>query len=219
MAKAKFDITTTRPFYASVGAADLTVELVREAVADVQKRLTLASADLQARVADVQRTVGDPKGLRKAAVKDAKARQAKLEERVADLREGAQAVPGRVQSLVTELVSENAATVNEAYDDLTRRGQKLVKRIRSQRSTQDAKAAAGTTRAKAKTTRTQVAKTAEATQAEAKAAAAGAKKAAGTARKRATTATRSAKATVTAAQKTAEATTEAVADAAQKIGD
>jgi len=63
MAKAKFDIKTeaSRPIYAGVGVTDLAVELVRDYVADVQKRFV----DVQARVSDFD---FQPKALRDQAI-------------------------------------------------------------------------------------------------------------------------------------------------------
>ncbi len=218
MAKAKFDIKTeaTRPLYAGVGVTDLAVEAVRGYVADVQKTF-----------AGVQKTVTtvDPQALRTQAVtvvntrvdaltKDAKARRTAIEARVAELQAEAKVLPAKVQTLVTE----NVATVNDAYTDLAKRGEVLVGRIRKQEATKATVKSAKTTTAKAKTTKTQATKTAKSA---AKTTATGAKS---TAKKATTTAKKSsapasAKATTTAAAKTASSATSAVADAAEKVGN
>jgi predicted nucleic acid-binding Zn-ribbon protein len=235
MAKTKFDIKTeaTRPLYVGVGVTDLAVEAVRDYVADVQKRFV-----------DVQKTVSgielQPQKLRvqashvvssrvDALSKDAKARRAAIEGRVAELQSEAQA-----------LVTDGVETVTGTYTDLAKRGESLVSRIRRQESTQATKRSAKTTTAKAKTTRTQGAST---TKSAAKKTSAGAKSTARstassakttattattgakkTARKATTTAKKSsapssAKATTTAAKKTASNATTAVADATKKVGD
>ena len=62
MAQAKFDIKNeaTRQFYAGVGVTDRAVELVRDYVADMQKRLV----ELQKSIADLDL---EPEHLRKQA--------------------------------------------------------------------------------------------------------------------------------------------------------
>jgi hypothetical protein len=193
MAKAKFDIKTeaTRQFYAGVGVTDRAVEALRGNVTGAQQRL-----------ADVQKSLTRPTVLRDQAItvvsarvdelsKDAKARRAAIEKRVAALQDEA----------------------TDAYGDLVKRGETLVGRIRRQKSTQDTKRAASTTSAKAKTTKTQGTK---ATRTTARKTANTAKS---TARKTSSRPKSSAKATATAAKKTASNATAAAADAAAKVGD
>lgn len=135
MAKAAFDIKTeaARPLYASVGATDRAVEVVRDYVAEVHKKLT----DVQQVLNEtVTRTVSDldlqPQALRDQAVtavlagaealsKDAKARRAAIEARVSDLQAEAQ----------TRLV-EGLETMNSLYAELAQRGELVVARLRSQ---------------------------------------------------------------------------------------
>ena len=94
MAKTKFDIKTeaTKPLLAGVGVTDLAVEVVRDFVSETQTRLAGVQKDVTARVADVQKTVTNPKTLRKQAVTvvnarvdaitaDAKARRKAIEPR------------------------------------------------------------------------------------------------------------------------------------------
>ncbi len=208
MAKAKFDIKTeaTRPLYAGVGVTDLAVAAVRDYVADVQKKLDGVQKDVQARITGFEL---EPKALRDQAVtvvaagvdalsKDAKARRAAIEARVAELQAEAKAIP---------------TTVTGTYAELARRGETLVERIRKQQSTQDAKASAATTTAKAKTTRTQAKKAGSTTAKKT------AKKASTTAKKTSTAPKSSAKATATAAKKTASSSAQAATDAAAKVGD
>lgn len=229
MATAKFDIRNEalRPVLAGVGVTDLAVEKVRDYVADLQKQLSKP----------------EPKEMREQAVaaftarlealtKDAQARRTAIEKRVAELQSEATGYPAKVQ----ELLDDNMAQANAAYADLVKRGESLLERVRRQKSTQDAIAAAETTVAKVKTTATQALHAVEA-QVEAvdRAAAtkvapktttrkdAGKKAAATTARKTAdkktATARSSAKATGTAAKKTADNASKAVTDAAEKVGD
>ena len=155
MAKAKFDIKTielptvaAKPLYAGVGATDLAVEYVREAVADVQKKFAEVQKDLQSRVAGVQRNVKgfelEPKALREQTA-------TVVSSRVTELRTDAKAQAEKVQTLV----NDNVATVTDTYGDLAKRGEQLVARIRKQEATKATAASAKTTAAKAKTTRTQ----------------------------------------------------------------
>jgi len=194
----KFDIKTLpsdaqvaaqRNFYAYVGAADLAVEVVREAVADAQQRLTAVQEEWTARITELQKKGAeldlDPRAL------------------VAELQAAPKELPARVQ----KLVDANVASATETYEDLAKRGESLVGRIRRQQSTKDAVKSAKTTVTKAKTTRTQATKTAKAT------------KVAPAAKKEAAAARSSAKATVTSARKTASKTAKAVVDAAEKVGD
>jgi hypothetical protein len=212
MAKAKFDIKTeaTRPFYAGVGVTDLAVEAVRDYVTDVQKKFTGVQKDVQKTVKDFD---FEPKALRTQAVtvvnsrvdalsKDAKARRAAIEARIAEL-----------QAEAKGLVDESVDTASSVYGDLVKRGETLVERIRRQESTKATKKSAKTTASKVKTTKTQGAK---ATKTTAKKTASTAKK---TAAKKATAPKSSAKATTTAAKKTVSAAASATTDAAAKVGD
>lgn len=220
MAKAKFDIKSielppvaARPLYVGVGATDLAVEYVREAVADVQKRFV-----------DVQKNVKnfefEPKALREQATtvvsarvdalsKDAKARRAAVEARVADLQADAKTRTAKVQTVVNDNVATVTGTVTGTYAELAQRGEDLVARIRKQEATKATVASAKTTSAKAKTTKTQGTKAAKST----------AKKATSTAKKSSGPARSSAKATGTSARKTASNATKAVADGASKVGN
>jgi heparin binding hemagglutinin HbhA len=201
--KTRFDIPTqipevaARPLYAGVGVTDRVVEVVRDYVADMQKRVT----EVQKSVADFQ-----VETLTKNLGKDAQARRTRVEKRVAELQAEALAIPTRLQKLVDEQV----ATAGDTYEELVKRGESLVGRIRRQQSTKATVASAKTTSAKAKTTRTQASKTAST-----------AKKSASrtTAKARKSPARSSAKATRTSAEKTAVNTAHAVTDAAAKIGD
>jgi hypothetical protein len=212
----KFDIPTqlpervTRPLYAGVGATDRVVEVVRDAVADVQQR----ALALQKSVSGLEY---QPQALRRQATqavtarvdeigKDAQARRRALEERVAALQAEAKDLPVRLQKLVDDQV----ATAGVTFDELVKRGEVLVGRIRRQPSTAATTSSARTTTAKAKTTRTQASKTASTAK----------KSASRTTKKAAKSPARSsAKATATAAKSTAANAAQAAGDAAQKIGD
>ncbi|KQQ42932.1 MAG: hypothetical protein JHD04_01765 [Nocardioides sp.] len=249
MAKAKFDIKTeaTKGLYAGAGVADLAVEAVRDYVADVQKKVSDVQKDVHAKVNGLKPAALRDKATTAVSNRvetitdEAKARREAIEARVAEL----QALPTRVQSAV----NENVDTATSAYADLAKRGEVLVGRIRKQESTQATVKQAKSTKARAKTTATQAKKSAEATtkQAEtsAKSTAETAKKAAASTRSTAKTAAKkttstaktaakkttttakktsapaqsSAKATTTTAKKTASAATEAVTEAAKKVGD
>ncbi len=205
MAKTKFDITNqipevaTRPLYAGVGVTDRVVEVVRDYVADMSKRVT----EVQKSVADFQ-----VENLTKNLGKDAQVRRTQIEKRVAELQAEALAIPTRLQKLVDEQV----ATAGDTYADLVKRGESLVGRIRRQQSTRATVSSAKTTSAKAKTTATQATKTASAAKKSASRTTAKAKAKKSPARS-------SAKATRTSATKTASNAVKAVGDAAAKVGD
>jgi hypothetical protein len=217
MAQAKFDIPThvpvgvARPIYAGVGATDRVVEVMREAVADAQKRAAAVQQDVQKTVAGLDY---QPQALREQATKavtagvdtfgkDAHARRRAIEQLLADLESQAKNLP----ALLQKLIDGQFANAGETYEDLVRRGETLVAGILGQESTRKAGASAKTTKAKAKTTRTQATKTA--------------KKSASTAKKTARTspAKSSAKATATSAEQAASSTAQATTDAASKVGD
>jgi len=143
----------TKTLYAGAGAVDLAVETVRESVteyvADVQKKIAEVQADVLTRVADVQKAVQgielEPKKVRAQATTvvntrvetltdEAKARRAAIEARVAELQAQATALPTKVQSALTE----NVATATAAYDDLAKRGEVVVARLRKQELAQEA---------------------------------------------------------------------------------
>lgn len=207
MAQTKFDIRNeaTRQFYAGVGVTDLAVEMVRDYMADMQKRF----ADLQKSIADLDL---EPEHLRKQAStrfetlsKDAQARRKAVEDRMAELQDEAKALPAKMQ----KLVDDNVASVNKTMDQLVKRGEGLVDRIRKQTSTKEALHEAKVTVTKAKTTRTQATKATKSAAAKTRE----------TAKKAAATPRSSAKATATAARKTAASAAHAVVEAVEKIGD
>jgi heparin binding hemagglutinin HbhA len=202
MARNTFDLPTqipeaaARPLYAGVGVTDRVVEVLRDYVADMQKRVT----DAQQSVADFE-----VESLTRTLGKDAQARRATLEKLVGDVQAEALALPARLQKLVDEQV----ATAGDTYESLVKRGEGLVGRIRRQQSTREAVSSAKTTTAKARTTGTQARK-----------AASTARKSAGrtTAQAKKSPARSSAKATRTSASKTAKSAAKAGLDATKKVG-
>jgi ElaB/YqjD/DUF883 family membrane-anchored ribosome-binding protein len=213
MAKTRIDLPTQlpesfqRPLYAGVGVTDRVVEAVRGYVADVQKRALAVQKDMQQTVAKIDY---QPQALREQATKlvtirvenlnaDAASGRKAVEERMAALQADAKALPARLQKLLDEQV----ATAGDTYEELVKRGESLVGRVRRQASTQETLSSATTTVTKAKTTKTQAAK---------------ATKSARTTAKK-SPAKSSAKATATAAAKTASSAARAATDAAEKIGD
>jgi hypothetical protein len=220
MAIVKFDIKSVqteatksaqRALHAGVGATDLAVEVVRDYAAEAQKLAQKAQQDLTTRVSGLQKSVihFEPKAFRAQAAKDAKARRAAIEKRVALLQSQIQSEAAAVPAKVQKSLDAPVSTATDLYGDLVKRGEVLVGRIRRQQSTKDAVSAAETTVAKAKTTKTQATKAAKKTTTTAKTAA----------KKRSTTPRSSAKATTTAAKKTVSAGSRALADAAEKVGD
>ena len=194
---AKFEIPTeaTRPLYAGVGATDLVVGYVRDAVADVQKRFDAIERE--------------PKALRDQALA---AVTTQIDALSKDVKAGRAAIEARVAELQSRAV-ENASTVNSTYADLVKRGEVLLGRVRNQESTKRTASSAKTTTTKAKTTTTQAKKAAKKTTKST------AKKASTTAKKTSTAPKSSAKATATAAKKTASNAAQATTDAAAKVGD
>jgi heparin binding hemagglutinin HbhA len=203
--------TLPKPVYAYVGVTDLAVEVVRDLVTETQTRIAGVQKDVTARVADVQKTAGDPKALRERATtvvsarvdalaKDAKARREAIESRVAELQAEAKAYPGKVQ----KLVDDNVSQATDTYAGLVKRGETLVGRVRRQQSTQATAASAKTTVAKAKTTTTQAKKAVDAETTATKRTAAARKTAAKkSTAKKSTSKTAAAKSTTSAATKSA----------------
>lgn len=218
----------TRSLYVTAGVADLAVEAVKGAVADVHQRITGVQKDVEEARTEA-RSALKPAALRDRAVsvvnhrvetvtEEAKARRAAVEARVAEL----QKIPGKVQTAV----DENVAAATTTYTDLAKRGENAVKKLRGLPEVKETVAEAKTTTAKAKTTRTQATKAATSTRtqverdvkAEVKAVKTAATRTRKAATKRATPARSSAKATVTAAKKTAENAVEATKAAADAAG-
>jgi heparin binding hemagglutinin HbhA len=179
MAKAKFDIKDIRTeaqkgLHAGVGAADLAIETVKEYVSEAQKKaqktFEAAQKDAQKVFSSAQKSVKDfefqPQALRSQATtvvssrvdelsKDAKARRTAIEKRVATLQSEAQ-----------KLVTENVENATGTYEQLAKRGEKVVKRIRKQTASVTdpgpVKKTTGTTVTKSTTTKTASAKKAPA---------------------------------------------------------
>src|SRR3954452_21729075 len=119
MAKTKFDLPTqlpesvTRPIFAGVGVTDRVVEVLREYVADMQKRALAVQKDVQKSVSQLDY---QPQGLGEQAGQvgkvvsahvgtfnvAAQARRKAVEERVAALQADARTLPIRLQKLVDE---------------------------------------------------------------------------------------------------------------------
>ena len=111
----------TTPLYAVVGATDLAVEKAREARADLDKRAEAARADLDKAPTTVA------------------ARATSVADQVKEL-----------PALALNQGMVVSGKVAEGYSDLATRGKGFVKRIRTQRATQDLMAQAETTVAQAK---------------------------------------------------------------------
>lgn len=212
MARSTLRNDLSRPLYATVGATDRVVELVRESAGDLQARLSGLQGNIDELEREPQllrhRAVGAVNGRADAVARDVQQRRAAVRARVADLRTRALDVPERVQGFLEEH--------EVAYGQLVDRGNALVRRIRAQKSTQDTKRAARTTSAKAKTAGTQAGHATRSTAASAQRAAKGAT---ATARRQSKAPRSSTKATVTSARKTAKSAAKATAEATRKVGD
>lgn len=140
MARAKFDIRTeaSRPIYAGVGVTDLAVGLVRDCVADVQKRLAGVQKDVQTRVSSVEL---QPKALRDQAVTAVSARVATATETYADLAERGETLVERIRKQPSTTAAVSSARTTSAKAKTTRT-----------QATQATKATATRTATKASTT-------------------------------------------------------------------
>ncbi len=148
--------TYTTPVYAAVGVTDLAVERVREA----SVRAAAARADL-----DVNALQDKAVALQDKAVA-LQGKAVKRAEKVAEkVTEQAQQIP----ALALSQTIEAAGKARETYSELAVRGEKLVKRIRNQKSTKDLLAQAGSTLSLGKGAVTTVRKAATETQQAAKA--------------------------------------------------
>ena len=153
-------VTDTTPVFAAVGLADLAVEKVRDARVKATVKATGVRVDL------------DPAAL-----------QTKAQVRVTEAAEQAQELPALALNRSLEL----AGKAQETYETVAARGEKLVKRVRTQKSTKDLLAQAEATFALGKGAVTTV-------------------------RKSATDIQRSAKATLTTGRKEAAVAADAIAD-------
>jgi heparin binding hemagglutinin HbhA len=227
-------VTESTPLRAAVGAADLTVERVRDAIANasqtqarVEERLARMQHSLEARV-----TGFDPQQFR-----------ARLGEALAP--KSLQATAQQLPALAVSRAIEVAGIAEARYESLAERGKELMERLRTQKATQDlisqgkvtlsrTKAAVTTARRAVDETaaaareavgvgRHEVAETVAATEERASEAVEATKKAAGDASaksaKRATTARSTAKGAASSARKTGSAAKKAAAKAAEKLGD
>jgi hypothetical protein len=169
---------TPSAVYAVVGAGDLVVERIRA----VQVEREVGQLQTQVRTFPTKAQAAATERLN-AVISDVRA-----------LPEQVRVLPVQAQAHVQAGVAAALGQATDTFADLANRGERLVTRIRRQKSTQDTLEAASnvTTRAKATTT---------------------------TAKKAAKATTASVKATRTTAQKTASAATKATTDAAKKIGD
>jgi len=129
LAQIDFKAEATKGLHAGVGAADLAFEAVKELVSEAQKTAQKGFVTAQKSVKGFE---FEPKTLRTQATtvvsstvdelsKDAKARRAAIEKRVADLQIEAQ-----------KFVTGNVETASGTYEQLAKRGEKVVKRIRKE---------------------------------------------------------------------------------------
>ena len=213
--------TTSTPLFAVVGATDLAVERVRAAAANASAVQAQFEAKVSAVSADVEKRVTefDPKTLRSQA----------------------QEVPTKAAARALEA----AGRAEAAYEELAKRGKKLVDRVRSQASTQDLMNQAGNTLSRGRAAVTVARKAADDTasaiigtltvgrhevesvveqtevrvETAAKNTGASASKTATTARKRAAATKSAAKGVETSASKTAVKARTAAKTAAKKVGN
>ena len=130
-------VTDTTPVYAAVGVTDLAVERLREARARATSRAAAVRLDL-----------------------DVSTMQDKAVKRFEKVTEQAQQIPAQFRTQTVEA----AGKARETYSELAVRGEKLVKRLRNQKSTKDLFAQAGNTVTLGKGAVTTVRKAAQDTQ-------------------------------------------------------
>lgn len=119
-------VAESRPLRAAVGASDLAVERVREALGDT----AATQAKVEARVTRVQKSIGDA-----VTGFDRQAFRAKVSE-VLDpksLQNAAQHLPGVAVSRAFEV----AGRAEARYESFAERGKEVLDRVRAQRATQD----------------------------------------------------------------------------------
>lgn len=215
-------VTDTTPVYAAVGVTDLAVERLREARADARVRAAAVRLDL-----------------------DISTMQDKAVKRFEKISAQAQQIPAQFRSQTVEAADK----AKETYSELAVRGERLVNRIRNQKSTQDLMAQAGSTVSMGKGAVTTVRKAAHDTQQAAMVTLATGRREAGTlaasvqddvkatsrkaaasthsvaevslatAKKSTASAERATKAAATSARKTAAAAAAATKTATSKVGD
>lgn len=129
-----------KPAYAWVGIADLLIEQAKDVPADVKARSEKVQADAKARTKKLQGQFTVP-----SQVKD-------LPTQVKELPTTLKELPGKTVSTVKDLpaqakkartttqarIEKAGDAASERYTDLVERGEKLVGKIRGQKSTQDA---------------------------------------------------------------------------------
>ncbi|GAA4714982.1 hypothetical protein GCM10025782_09280 [Pedococcus ginsenosidimutans] len=140
------NVIDTTPVFAAVGLTDLAVEKVREARTRATARTSALRAELAADL--------DPAVI-----------QTRAQSRVLGVAEQAQELPALALNRSLEL----AGKAQESYETVAARGEKLVKRVRTQKATQDLIAQAETTVALGKGAVTTVRKSATEIQRSAKA--------------------------------------------------
>ncbi|MGH2601006.1 MAG: hypothetical protein ACRDJ9_16670 [Dehalococcoidia bacterium] len=164
----KKTLTDPTPLYAAAGAGDLLVEKLREI-----------------KVPEIKRP-----GLKRPEITlDPKAVQDRLQERLTDLQGEFKRLPERANVAVSDSLSQASKT----YDELAVRGKSVVRRIRSQKATQELIEQAEATVAKARQARRSATTGARST-------------------------TKAAKKTAAQAKTTVEAAGDAVEAAANKVG-
>jgi heparin binding hemagglutinin HbhA len=185
-------VIDTTPVYAAVGVTDLAVEKVR----DARDRAVAVRAEFH--------------------VSALQGRAAKRAEQVA---EQAQHIPAIALSQTLEAAGKAHTSYTEAagraqatYTELAVRGEKLVKRIRADKATNDLLAQAGSTVALGKSAVTTIRKSGAAVRL-------APKRTAPVAKKRTTAAKRATKAAASSAATTATKATQAVKAATPKVGD
>lgn len=114
--------TEPTPLYALVGATDLAVEGVRQALADAGRRQAEVQAQFEQQVEHLQAELIRRREEVSKLIAEPKKLQAELEQ-----------FPG----LVLGRTMEAAAKAETRYEELAERGKSLIERMRSQKATQD----------------------------------------------------------------------------------
>lgn len=152
-----FDVTlpavSPKPFYAGAGVADVAYEAVKEYATGVQKRIDGYRTEATAKFADAKKSVTsfEPKTLPARAKASYADFSGQTKKTVTELQADVRAFPGKAKAKLDETTSSATGT----FDDLAKRGEVFVAKLRGKPAPAPVKApATKTTPAKSTATRT-----------------------------------------------------------------
>lgn len=142
---------TTKPLYAWAGAGDLAVEKLREVPQKVSK-INVGKLKPEVSIEETKQFVSDVPGKISAKVNALPKSPKELQAKLPSAKDLASKIPSAksLQTKLTEATEAQVKAVDAKFDELADRGELVVKRIRSQKTTTDLVSQAKTTVAKAK---------------------------------------------------------------------